>query len=97
MIEYPRFSRRIAALESSSRQVIAYLMNLVTHVPSPEPVPAVITEDPSDDLFLALAVENHASLIVSGDQHLLALKEHKSFPIVTPGEAVHVVEELMAQ
>ena len=96
VIEYPKFSRRISALESSPRQVIAYLMNRVMHVPSPERIPAVISEDPSDDLFLALAVENQACLIVSGDQHLLALKEYERLPIVTPGEAVDVVRELLA-
>jgi len=97
VIEYPKFSRRISALEFSSQQIMAYLMNLVVHVPSPESVPAVISEDPSDDLFLALAVENRAHLIVSGDRHLLALKEYDHLPIVTPGEAVDVVKELLTQ
>ena len=97
VIEYPKFSRRILTLESSSRQGIAYLMNLVMHVPSPEHIPALISEDPSDDLFIALAVQNQACLIVSGDQHLLALKEYKRVPLVTPEEAVGVVKELLAQ
>ena len=97
VIEYPKFSQRISALESSSRQFIAYLMNLVMHVPSPELIPAVISEDPSDDLFLALAVENQALLVISGDQHLLALKEYERLSIVTPGEAVDVVKELLAR
>ena len=97
VIEYPKFSRRIWALESSPRQVIAYLMNRVMHVPSPERIPAIISEDPSDDLFLALAVENQARLLVSGDQHLLALMEYERVPIVTPGEAVEVVKELLAR
>lgn len=97
VIEYPKFSRRISALESSPRQFIAYLMNLVMHVPSPELIPAVISEDPSDDLFLALAVENQALLVISGDQHLLALKEYERLPIVMPGEAVDVVKELLAR
>ena len=97
VIEHPKFSRRMAALESSPRQVIAYLMNLVMHVPSPETIPPVVAEDPSDALFLALAVENQARLIVSGDQHLLALKEYGRVPVVTPGEAVDVVKELRAR
>ena len=97
VIEYPKFSRRISALDSSSRQVIAYLMNLVTHVPSPESLPAIISDDPSDDLFLALAIENQGRLIVSGDQHLLSLKEYEGIPIVRPGEAVEVIRELLAQ
>ena len=97
VIEYPKFSRRISTLEFSCRQAIAYLMNLVTHVPSPELIPAVIHEDPSDDLFLALAVRNQARLIVSGDRHLLSLKEYERSPIVTPGVAVDAVKELLAR
>jgi putative PIN family toxin of toxin-antitoxin system len=97
VFEYPKFSRRISALDSSAPQIIAYAMNLVTHVPSPEFIPAVVAEDPTDDLFLVLAVENQARLIVSGDQHLLALKEHQRIPIVTPGEAVDVVAQLLAK
>ena len=35
VIEYPKFSRRISALDTSSGQILAYLMNLVTYVPPP--------------------------------------------------------------
>ena len=57
---------------------------------------AVIRVDPAEDLFLALAVENQARLIVSGDQHLRALQEYAHVPIVTPGEAVEVVKKRRA-
>jgi uncharacterized protein len=96
VVEYPRFHQRMAALDLSPPQAIAYLMNLLVHVPSPEAIPAVIAQDPSDDLFLALAVENQARLIVSGDRHLLALEEYERLPVVTPGEAVDVVRALLA-
>ena len=97
MIEYQKFAGRIAALGTSPSQVVAYLMNLVTHATTPEFVPSVVTEDPSDDLFLALAVGSQASLIVSGDQHLLALLEYEKISIVTPGEAVAVVRKMLSQ
>lgn len=97
VLEYPKFAARISALDSSPALMIAYLMNLVTHVPHPERIPTIVSEDPSDDLFLALATENQGRLIVSGDQHLLSLKEHEQILIVTPGEAVDVVVKLFAQ
>ena len=97
VIEYAKFSRRIAALNASSGQVIAYLMNLVTYVPEPEAFAAIIADDPSDDLFLALASQSQARLIVSGDRHLLDLQEYEHIPIVTPGEAVEVIGGLLAQ
>jgi predicted nucleic acid-binding protein len=66
-------------------------MNLVTYVPSPEIMPDVIKQDPFDNIFLALASENSASLIVSGDNHLLDTKSYKSIQIVTPSEGVKVI------
>lgn len=97
VLGYPKISRRIAALELTSPQVMAYLMNRVMHVPAPQPIPPVIRDDASDDLFLALAAENGARLIVSGDRHLLAVKEYKRVPIIAPGDAVDVVNELAAR
>jgi len=37
----------------------------------------VISEDPSDNRIIECALEVKADLIVSGDRHLLALKEFK--------------------
>ena len=34
-----------------------------------------IPDDPSDDKFLAAAIEGHADVIVSGDRHLLLLHQ----------------------
>ena len=43
-----------------------------------------ITKDPEDDKFLACAEEGDADYIVSGDEHLLALKEYEGIQIVSP-------------
>ncbi len=43
----------------------------------------VIIADPSDDKFLACALDGHADALVSGDRHLLGLKEFKGIPILT--------------
>jgi putative PIN family toxin of toxin-antitoxin system len=48
--------------------------------------PAIIREDPAGDKFLALAAVGRARYIVSGDKHLLALREYRSVKIVTPRE-----------
>ena len=69
-------------------------MNLVRFVPSPGSVPNAIPEDPFDNIFLALAFYNDAALVVSGDKHLLSLKEYKGVQIVSPGEATTIVETL---
>lgn len=92
VLKYKKFVKRISKLDTSPGQVIAYFMNLVRFVPSPDSIPNVIPEDPFDNIFLALAFENDAVLIVSGDKHLLSLKEYKGIQIVSPSEATAIVE-----
>lgn len=46
----------------------------------------IITEDPSDNKFLELAVTGKADFILSGDKHLLDLKNFRGIKIITPAE-----------
>jgi len=94
VLKYKKFAKRISNLDTSSGEVIAYFMNLVRFVPSPGAVPNAIPEDPFDNIFLALASYNDAVLIVSGDKHLVSLKEYKGIQIVSPGEAATIIETL---
>jgi len=45
-----------------------------------------ITTDPTDNIFVNLALDGKAELIISGDSHLLRLKEFKDIRIVTVAE-----------
>ena len=49
----------------------------------PEESIRFIEDDSKDDKFLEVAVAGKADVIVSGDKHLLALKEFRSIPIIT--------------
>ena len=42
-----------------------------------------IPDDPQDEIFLACAVDGQADMIVSGDRHLLNLREYRAIPILT--------------
>lgn len=46
----------------------------------------VIAHDPDDDTILACAVASRARWIISGDEHLLRLKQHRGIPTLTPKE-----------
>jgi uncharacterized protein len=50
-------------------------VNIKTHV-------KCIKEDPDDDKFLSLAVDGDADYIISGDNHLLKLKEYRGIKIL---------------
>ena len=95
VLEYKRFAKRLSALGVSPPEISAYYSNLVFFVPGPNIIPEEIVDDPFDNLFLAVASENRARLIISGDGHLLQLKQYKHIQIVTPSEACQVIEQLV--
>lgn len=47
-----------------------------------------IIKDEPDNRVLECAVEGRADFIVSGDKHLLMLKEYKSIPVVRAAELI---------
>ena len=48
-----------------------------------------VRNDPSDNLFINLARDGKAQVIVSGDSHLLKLKTYKRISIITVSEFVN--------
>ncbi|MBI2908968.1 MAG: putative toxin-antitoxin system toxin component, PIN family [Chloroflexi bacterium] len=52
-------------------------------VQAPEPL-RVVPDDPKDDIFLECAAAGEADYIVSGDSHLLALREYRGIRILSP-------------
>lgn len=59
------------------------LVVLADVVPDLSPVSGV-SKDPDDDKYLAAAIAGRATLVVSGDPHLLTVGEHDGVRIVTP-------------
>lgn len=51
---------------------------------------AVVKDDPEDNRVLECAVEGMVDYIISGDEHLLALREFQGIPIVMPAEFMRV-------
>jgi len=94
VIKHKKFIQRLRALDTITEAVYAYFMNLVFYVPGPGIIPKKILQDPFDNLFLALASENRAKLIISGDNHLLELKQYDDIQIVSPSEACRVIETI---
>jgi len=57
----------------------------------PQHTPRVVPHDPDDDHVVAAAVKAQAHLIVSGDKHLLQLKESISIPVLKAGQALQLI------
>jgi len=63
---------------------LAHLNNIIAicHI-IPVTVSITACRDPKDDMFLAVAKEANATLIVSGDKDLLDLNPFEGIPIIT--------------
>ena len=63
-------------------------IKLITHetetIIQPHTLPNAIPDDSDDNHILACALEGKADFIVSGDKHLLRLKEYEGIVIVRP-------------
>jgi putative PIN family toxin of toxin-antitoxin system len=52
----------------------------------------IVKEDPEDDMVLRTAYDSKADYIVSGDKHLLSLREFKGIRIVSVNEMLKILE-----
>lgn len=95
VLQYEKFSERLSHLNTTPNEAITYFVNLISFVPTPQHIHPVIREDTFDNIFLSLASENNAHMIISGDKHLLDLKEYNDIQIVTPSEAVNILKMLL--
>ncbi|HJX16945.1 MAG TPA: putative toxin-antitoxin system toxin component, PIN family [Acidiferrobacterales bacterium] len=82
-----KFRPRFLSAQTSVAQILAEYTGQVTVVHAASISPT-ITADPDDDQVLACAVTAQADLIVSGDRHLLDLKQYRDIPVATPAEAL---------
>ena len=92
--------RGVLAREKFTNQLAARGLNVIevfngyaalTTIVVPAIIRPTIINDPSDDAVLACAIGAKAEFIVSGDRHLLDLKEHQGIRIVTAADAVRIV------
>lgn len=85
-----KFARKLAAAQLSVDQLVERYA-LLTTVVHPAVIAPTILDDPDDDQVLACALAAKAELIVSGDRHLLDLKEYRGIRIVKVVEAMKAV------
>lgn len=90
-LNYDRVRRRHGlSPEQIAREV--QVIGEVALVVEPTNVLAVIADDPDDDHVLACAVAGEADYIVSGDPHILALREYQGIRVLSPRAFVAVLE-----
>lgn len=50
----------------------------------PAAIERVVAHDPSDDIFVACAIASEAEFLVSGDRHLLNIRQYGDIRILPP-------------
>jgi putative PIN family toxin of toxin-antitoxin system len=67
-------------------EISSILTLLITHseVVQSHALDRQVCQDPDDDKFLACALSSDAKIIISGDKHLLKLKEFRGITILSP-------------
>jgi len=70
---------------------VKYILT-ISKVISPKLRLSVIREDPADDRVLGCALKGKAKYIVSGDKHLLRLKEFRGIKIVRAREFLDAIK-----
>jgi putative PIN family toxin of toxin-antitoxin system len=82
VLRYPRIVGRYALTEAAIQEFESSVRSASVVVPGLYVVQKV-EADPSDDKFLACALEGDADFIVSEDPHLRDLKYYQGIPIVS--------------
>lgn len=86
-----KFGAKLAAAGLTVAQLV-HRYGMLTRQVVPADITARIEADPDDDAVLAAALAARADLIVSGDAHLLNLKQYHGIDIVTATEALARLE-----
>ena len=80
-LRYPSVRKCLRSTIDPGRwEAIMLLADIVEDTVLPRPV----SQDPDDDKFLAAAVIGRASVVVSGDRHLLSLVQHEDIRVIPP-------------
>ncbi len=90
VLSRPKFAQQLAQRGVTVADVFngyAALVRLVV----PAVIAPTISRDPTDDQVLATAIAGQADLIVSGDSHLLDLKQFMGIDVVAAGSAAQRV------
>ena len=93
VFHYPKIVRLLEKHGVTPEQAESFIerLNAIAVVTPGELIPDVIRDDPSDNMFLACAVESESDYIISGDHHLTDLKIYRGITIVNPATFLAIV------
>jgi len=87
VLNRPKFKLKQETIDKIARYLYQFSEFVV-----PEERIQFVEADPKDDKFLEAAIAGKVDFIVSGDNHLLDLKEFQSIPIISGREFINWLE-----
>jgi hypothetical protein len=92
VLSYPKLKKLHRRSPQEIERFLGKLEKIALVTPGSLAVSAV-KDDPSDDIYLACAVEGNADFIVSGDHHLTDLRVFHGIRIVNPAAFLKAIAE----
>lgn len=91
VLEYPKIQKLLVDAGLSGEEMTGKVSEL-SQVISPKSKIGFIKEDPEDNRILECAADANAQYIISGDNHLLRLKEYKGIRIIKAKELMDALK-----
>ncbi|MCC6329043.1 MAG: putative toxin-antitoxin system toxin component, PIN family [Acidobacteria bacterium] len=91
VIERPQFDRKFAETGISRHRMVSDYAEISTVI-SPTKLSGQVTRDRDDDEVIACALAADCEFIVTGDNDLLVLKEHRGIKIAAAAEFLRELE-----
>ena len=88
VLNRPKFKLKQETIDKITRYIYQFSEFVI-----PEEKIKLIEADPADDKFLEAAIAGKVDFIVSGETHLLELKEFRSIPILSGREFMDWLQE----
>jgi putative PIN family toxin of toxin-antitoxin system len=85
VLNRPKFALRLARAGVTARSLVLGYASLAFPV-EPAAIPPAVRDDPDDDAVLAAAVAARAEVVITGDHHLLGLRQYQGIAVVTAAE-----------
>ena len=92
VLSYPKLVKRHGLEKEELKKFVSDLLSILSLVEGKKAI-EVIVEDPADNNYLSCALDAKADFIVSGDIHLLNLREYEGIQIITPAQFLEMLEK----
>jgi hypothetical protein len=96
VLQYPKVKKALERRRITSQEVddvILKLLKAAIIVPG-EILAEGVSDDPADDMIIACALEGRADFIISGDHHLIDLKNFQGIKIIDPATFLALIAKL---